>query len=56
MRPQIVAITESWTHDGIVEEELKLEGYTIVGRSDRMDTVDGRGGGVLSSMMGRGVL
>ena len=47
MKPHIIAITESWTHENIEEVELKLLGYEIVGRSDRKDTVDGRGGGVL---------
>lgn len=46
-RPHIIAITESWTHEGMTKEELKLEGYEVVGRSDRKDTVDGQGGGVL---------
>ena len=45
--PHIIAITEAWTHEDIVEAELKLEGYEIVARSDRKDTVDGRGGGVI---------
>ena len=46
-KPQIIAITESWTHKDMVESELNLDGYEIINRKDREDTVDGRGGGVL---------
>ena len=46
-KPHIIAITESWTHKDITEAELKIEGYELVGRSDREDTINGRGGGVL---------
>lgn len=46
-KPHIIAITESWTHKDMTEAELKIEGYEIVGRSDREDTINGRGGGVL---------
>ena len=46
-RPHLIAITESWTHEGIEDVQLKLEGYEIVNRCDRTDTTEGRGGGVL---------
>ena len=45
--PDIVAVTESWTHQDITSEILKLHGYEIIGRRDRTDTVKGRGGGIL---------
>ena len=45
--PDIIAITESWTHTNINEALLTINGYEIVGRSDRVDTLKGRGGGIL---------
>ena len=45
--PDILAITESWAHDEITKEELKIKGYELIGRRDRKDTLKGRGGGVL---------
>ena len=47
LKPDIVAITESWTHNDITEAILKLNGYEVIGRSDRTDTQKGRGGGIL---------
>ena len=46
-KPDIVAITETWTNDAIANELLQLDGYEIVARDDRNDTAGGRGGGVL---------
>ena len=45
--PDFIAITESWTHHDITEEMLKINGYDIIARSDRTDTLKGRGGGIL---------
>ena len=42
--PDIFGITESWTHDGILDAELSVNGYTLF-RCDR--PLDNRGGGVL---------
>jgi hypothetical protein len=47
LEPDLIAISESWTHKDIATATLNLKGYTIVGRSDRTDTLKGRGGGVL---------
>ena len=47
LEPDLIAISESWTHKDIAPATLNLPGYTIVGRSDRTDTLNGRGGGVL---------
>ena len=45
--PDIVAITESWTHEKITDSFLKIQGFDLIGRSDRTDTLNGRGGGLL---------
>ena len=47
LNPDIIAITESWTHVEITKEMLKLNGYDLIGRRDRSDTLNGRGGGIL---------
>lgn len=47
LEPDLIAISESWTHKEITKEMLNLKGYTIVCRSDRTDTLNGRGGGIL---------
>ena len=44
--PHLIVITESWTH-GDMDALLKIQGYEIIGRCDRKDTKDGRGGGIL---------
>ena len=44
--PGIVAVTESWCHDGIPDSVLEVEGYCLF-RSDRKNRV---GGGVLLYM------
>ena len=44
LKPDIIGITESWTHPDIFDLELQLEGYQLF-RCDR--TVLSRGGGVL---------
>ena len=45
--PEVVAITETWTHEDIGDDWLKMRGYEMVAREDRKDTSGGRGGGVL---------
>ena len=47
LEPDIIAICESWTHEDITSAILNVKGYSVVGRSDRTDTLQGRGGGVL---------
>ena len=45
--PDIVVVSESWTNDGISNAEITFPGYNLVGRKDRTDTKNGRGGGLL---------
>ena len=47
LEPDIIAISESWTHGDITSAMLNVKGYDVVGRNDRTDTLQGRGGGVL---------
>jgi ribonuclease P/MRP protein subunit RPP40 len=46
-RPDIIAITETWTNNDISDEFLCLDGYELIERKDREDTDRGRGGGIL---------
>ena len=46
-RPDIVAITETWTNDALGNELFGLQGYELVARCDRNDTEGGRGGGII---------
>ena len=46
-KPDVVLIVESWTHDGISDAFLKLEGFELIERKDRNDKMAGRGGGLL---------
>ena len=46
-QPDVIAITETWTHKDISNEYLSLDGYELVERKDRSDTDRGRGGGIL---------
>ena len=45
--PDIIAITESWTHCTIPNSYLNIPNYYIAARHDRKDTLNGRGGGIL---------
>ena len=45
--PDIIAITESWTHCNIPNSYLNLPNYYVAARHDRKDTLNGRGGGIL---------
>ena len=46
-QPDVIAITESWTHPGIPNSYLNIPNYNIASRHDRNDTHNGRGGGIL---------
>ena len=46
-KPDILAITETWTNDSIGNSFLEIDGFEIVAREDRRDTEGGRGGGIL---------
>jgi exonuclease III len=46
-KPDIIAITESWTHETIPNSYLSIPNYYIASRKDRKDTANGRGGGIL---------
>ena len=47
LKPDIIAITETWTNTDICNSFLNIPGYKIVIRKDRGDTTNGRGGGIL---------
>lgn len=47
IKPDLIAIVETWTHKDIDSAYLNIDSYTIVDRFDRTDTTKGRGGGVL---------
>ena len=46
-KPDIMAMTETWTHGGIGDDYLNVDGYELILRSDRNDTENGRGGGII---------
>ena len=46
-KPDILALTETWTNDDIGNDVLRVDGYEIVNRQDRNDTERGRGGGII---------
>ena len=46
-QPDIIALTETWTHDQISNAYLAIPDYYLVARCDRKDTQNGRGGGIL---------
>ena len=46
-KPDVVALTETWTNTEISNEFLHIDGYEIMEREDRVDTSRGRGGGIL---------
>ena len=43
LKPDIITVTESWTHDGHTDAFLSIDGYELKMRQDR----EGRGGGIL---------
>ena len=47
LKPDLILVNETWTHPDITDAFLKINGYTIIARSDRCDTKSGRGGGLV---------
>ena len=47
LKPDMLAITETWTNGTILNSQLSIPGYNLIIRKDRADTTDGRGGGIL---------
>ena len=47
LKPDIVALCETWTHSGVSDAFLAIPGYEITARLDRTDTTLGRGGGLV---------
>ncbi len=47
IKPDIIALTETWCNNDITNAVISIDGYEIVPdlRMDRMDTGGGRGGG-----------
>ena len=45
--PDVIIITETWTHSAISNDFLNIPNYYITARHDRSDTLNGRGGGIL---------
>jgi len=50
IKPDIIALTETWCNNDITNAVISIDGYEIVPdlRMDRMDTGGGRGGGASS--------
>ena len=44
--PDIVVITETWTNNSISDDFLNINGYDLIERKDRNDTLMGQGGGI----------
>ena len=47
LKPDLILITESWTHEEIIQAFLEIDGFILIAGSVRTDTVKGRGGGLL---------
>ena len=47
LKPEIIMINESWTNMDITKAYLNIDGYELIAREDRVDTNNGRGGGLL---------
>ncbi len=43
----IVILSETWCNPNVKSPEISFQGYNLVGRRDRDDTTNGRGGGLL---------
>ena len=52
-KPDIIALTETWTNECISDAFLSLDGYDMVERRDRTDTAGGRGGGISRGLNGK---
>ena len=48
LQPDMILICESWTHSEITKAFLAIDGYSMEGRMDRKDTMNGKGGGLLA--------
>ena len=46
-KPDVIALTETWTNPDIDNSFLHIDNYEIIERQDRVDTRGGRGGGIL---------
>ena len=49
IKPDIILINETWTHQDITNAYLHIKGYELSARKDRTDTQDGRGVASLST-------
>jgi hypothetical protein len=47
LNPDIILLTETWTNCGITDAMIQLPGYKLEGRTDRQDTQNGIGGGLI---------
>ena len=47
LEPEVIAVTETWTNQAITNDYLEIPNYVQIARSDRQDTKEGRGGGIL---------
>ena len=47
LKPEVIAITETWTNSSICDSYINIPGYKLIVRKDRSDTLGGRGGGIL---------
>ena len=45
--PHLVILCETWTNADISNAEISFPGYNLIVRKDRLDTLNGRGGGLL---------
>ena len=45
--PDLIIVTETWTNESITNQLLDIDGYDVVERKDRNDTLMGRGGGIV---------
>ena len=45
--PDVIVLTESWTHDEIAKSYVKIDDYELIVCKNREDTQKGRGGGIL---------
>ena len=47
LKPDFILVNESWSNSSHSDSHFKIDGYSLVCRSDRSDTVEGVGGGLL---------
>ena len=47
LKPDIICLCETWSNDGITNAFLNIDDYAILCRKDRIDTVQGKGGGLI---------